>query len=114
MSDTAVADEPKKDEPKTLTENNRTYDEKVTLRALNPNKKEFMRDWPNHWAVRRDTKKGLLFDLRQVPGMPEAIKGSVIIDAAGNEYEVTEAEAPPHALFVKLKKAAPKKDEKKP
>ncbi len=127
MTDTATADEPKKkvdpeakspgkkDEPKELKEGDRTYTEKVTLRAYLPNQKVYMKAMPGLWALRKDTEDGLMFDIRGIPVLPDAVKDSIIIDAAGNEYTIWRAYGPPNGLFVKLTKEAPKKPaEKKP
>lgn len=109
----ATADE-KKEEPKTLTENNRTFNEKCTVRVWVESQKMFLNPVKGQWALRKDTKKGLMFDLRGGAVNTTPGKGSEITDAAGNVYEVTEAESPPFGLFVKLTKAAPKPDDKKP
>lgn len=121
MSEQAVADEPQK-ELKEIKADGETYNEKVTVKIYVNRQKEFLKPVPDVWAVRKDTKqKGLMFNVWGAvkPGTENAKKpmslpmsaiekGSIITDAAGNEYEVIEAEASRSGLFVKLVKAAPK------
>jgi hypothetical protein len=119
MSD-VVADE-KKEEPKEFRRGDITYDERVVVKEWDAQGKKYLRPVEGVWATRVDTKKGLMFrvlgttkpdaDLTKRPGVfrVRAPKDSVIIDAAGNEYTVTEAEGDNDSCFVKLTKAAPAK-----
>lgn len=105
----AVMSEAVAEEPGTHKARGRTFNEKVTVRVWVARQKEFLAPVADQWALRRQTPKGLLFDVLGGAVNTTPDKGSEITDAAGNVYEVVEAEAPPLALWVKLKKAAPKK-----
>jgi hypothetical protein len=97
-------------EPKTLTEGGVTYDEKVTLRVkvVPPQKDlEYLDPVANLWAYRRQTADGLFFGVRGHTVNTTPRKGSVITDAAGNEYEVTSDGSHP-VCQVRLTKAAKK------
>lgn len=113
MSDTATqapaADE-KKEEPKELVEGGRTFNEKVSVKQWDKQGKKFLNPVHDLWACRRDTKDGLMFDLKTRAGNSFPFKGSVIIDKEGNEFTVMDDMSAPFALIVKLtKKAEPKK-----
>jgi hypothetical protein len=112
-----------KDEPKEFKSGDTTYNERITLKPWEPRRAGgagFLKTVENVWAVRVDSPKGLYFrvlgttrpgaDLEKHPGVftTPVKKNSVIIDAAGNEYLVTESEGDIVA-WVKLTKAAPKK-----
>lgn len=119
MSESAVAEEPKKDEPKTLTSAGITYDMKVTVKVWDVMGKKFLKPVPNVWAKRTDKKDDqgkpvivngepvILFDVRGTAGNNTPSPNSVIIDKDGNEFTVIEGEK---SCWVKLtKKAEPKK-----
>jgi hypothetical protein len=92
-----------------LTENGRTFNEKVTVRVWKESQKMFLNPVADQWAVRKDTKKGLMFDLRGGSTNTTPLKGSEITDKDGNVYVCDEVEAPPFGCFVTLKKKAEKK-----
>jgi hypothetical protein len=99
-------------EKEELKEGDRVYNEKVTVRVWDVRKSGgpgFLNPVPNQWALRKETKDGLMFDVRGGTSNTTPEKGSEITDAAGNVYTVVRAESPPTGLFVKLTKAAPKK-----
>lgn len=103
-----VADEKKK-EPETLKEGDRVWTERCTIKVWVEKQKAFLNPVKDVWAMRKDTKEGLMFDVRAINGNSTPDKGSVIIDSQGREYTVLRAESPPYGLFVKLTKDAPKK-----
>lgn len=98
------------------------FNERVTVKQFKARQKEFLKPVAGVWAVRKDTKeKGLMFhivgttkpgaDLTKQPGVFRvgAEPGSILTDAAGNEYTVAESEGNDDVLWVKLTKEAPKK-----
>lgn len=119
MSDTAVADEPKKEEPKELKTPDHTFNERVTTKVWVEQGKQsgFQTPAKNVWALRREVKdlqdggKVKLQFIIHDGGNPNAFVGkkSVIIDKDGNEYEC--AEGAERVWFVKpLKKPVEKKN----
>jgi hypothetical protein len=125
MSEVATADEPKQEPKKAeATEfkfEDIVFNERVRVKQWVGRQKEFLKPVENVWAMRKDVpKKGLVFhiigttkpgaDLEKNPGLLRlhVEKGSIITDAAGNEYMVTESEGDANVLWVKLTKAAPK------
>jgi len=97
------------DEPETLKEGTRVWNEKVTVKVWVEKQRTFLKPVAPVWAERKNTEKGLMFDVRATVSNNTPGKGSVLIDKDGNEFTVIEAESPPSGLFVKLTKAAPKK-----
>jgi hypothetical protein len=127
MAKRTAAQEKKAQEPTEFVFEGTTFNERVTVKRKKPATKtdEFFDPVKDVWAVRKTVpQKGLMFmvagttrpgaDLAKDPGFfrIEPGVGSVLTDAAGNEYTVTEVDG--FARWVKLTKAAPKKPEKKP
>jgi hypothetical protein len=118
-----AAQEKKTEEPTEFKHGGFVFDERVTVKQWDKQQKKFLKPVDDVWANRTDTKeKGLLInvygttkpgaDLTKQPGVFKVYPkvGAVIIDKAGNEYEVVETEASdPTGCWVKLVKAAPKK-----
>jgi hypothetical protein len=117
MSQTAPAQEKKAE---TFTFDGVTYTERVAVKQWISMQKGFLNPVQGVWANRVEVKdKGLAFRLlgKTKPGADlsktrsifrvSAEKGSVITDAAGNEYVATGAEGSDF-LWVALTKEAPK------
>lgn len=115
---TAVAEEPKE-----FKHGGFVWNERITVKDWDKQQKQFKKPHEGVWALRKDTKKGLLIhvygttrpgaDLTKAPGLfhIDPHPGAILTDGAGNVYEVLETEgSTPTACWVKLLKAAPKKD----
>lgn len=103
----AAADE--KEEKKEHKDMGYTFNEKVTVKVWDEQGKKFLNPVDNIWAVRKDTKEGIVFAVNANTSNTLPTKGSLITDKAGNEYLVTKSDGTYYGLLVKLQKAAPKK-----
>jgi hypothetical protein len=118
MSDVATAED-KKQELKEKTIDGIKYNERVTVKSFVEQGKDsgFLKPAEGVWAVRREFKDAqdggkmkLSFRIHW-GGSPNAklTRKTVIIDAAGNEYECVEVMGDENALVKQTKKAGPEK-----
>jgi hypothetical protein len=95
-------------EPKELKEGDIVYNEKVSVRKYDTFSKALLDPVPNVWAVRSQKPAGLIFRVRATADNAHPSNGSLIIDAAGNEYTVDDVSGANLVLVKQTKTVEPK------